>query len=165
MIFRNYPVLFFIVLLLPVSDTLADNQAIIEDAWIADAPPIAQIRAGYLKLHNKGDQAITIKSFSSPDFKRIELHKTVVAEGMVKMEEVRKLSIEPGQYVEFKPGGYHLMLFNPKRKLARGDKVKFQLQLHNNKTSTFQAVVRQRGDNMDHRHEHHHKCGGKCGGK
>lgn len=156
MTIKKYPVLFFLALLLPISYAHANHQASIEDAWIADAPPIAKIRAGYLKLHNKGNHTITIKSFGSTDFARIELHKTVVAGGMVKMEKVQKLSIKAGQNIEFKPGGYHLMLFNPKRKLVKGDQIKLWLKLEDNKMTSFSAIVRKRGEHMGSNHEHHH---------
>lgn len=43
----------------------ANHQATVKDAWIADAPPVAKIRAGYLHLHNNGAHTISIKGFSS----------------------------------------------------------------------------------------------------
>lgn len=136
---------------------LADHRANIHHAWIADAPPVAKIRAGYLKLHNDGKHTILIKDFNSPDFKRVELHKTVVEGGMVKMEEVKQLNIKPGEQVEFKPGGYHLMLFNPKRKLKPGDKINFSIRFKDGITTTFTAEVKKRSGKMhqEHNHDHH----------
>lgn len=162
---NKYKFLFaLLVLSVPYGLVYAKDSVTVKDAWIADAPPIAKIRAAYLTLHNQGNHTVSVKSISSPDFAKVELHKTVVAAGMVKMEEVKHLSIEAGKSVEFKPGGYHLMLFNPTHKLTKGDKVKFKLELQNNMTTSFTAVVRKRDSgNM---HEHQHKCGGgKCGGK
>lgn len=141
--------------MLPAPSALGGQQLVIEQAWIADAPAIASIRAGYLQLHNKGKQAVTIKGFSSADFSRIEFHKTVVADGMVKMEEIKSLTIQPGERIEFKPGGYHLMLFDPKHRLNKGDKIKLLVRLNDKTTAAFTAVVRERGDNMQHNHHHH----------
>ena len=158
---KNIQFLFFALFLgvIPFTAAQANHQAIIEDAWIAEAPPIAKIRAGYLKLYNKGKHPIEIKSFSSPDFKDIELHQSVIVNGMVSMEEIEHLVIKSGQSIEFKPGGYHLMLFNPVHKLSAGDKVKIQIQLKDNMTTDFTAVVRKRGrdvhDNHDHQHHQH----------
>ena len=134
----------------------ANHQAMIQDAWVADAPPVATIRAGYLKLINNGSHAISIKSFRSPDFARVELHKTIVADGMVKMEEVKQLTIEAGDTVEFKPGGYHLMLFNPRKKLKIGDQIKLHVLLKDHMQTIFSAVVRKRGATMEQEHHHHH---------
>lgn len=128
----------------------------IKDAWIADAPATTTIRAAYLQLHNTGSHTIIVKDFSSPDFARIELHKTIVEGGMMKMEEVKHLSIKPGERFEFKPGAYHLMLFTPRRKLHEGDKVTMQVRLEDDTTAGFTAVVRKRGDAApDHEHHHH----------
>jgi len=135
---------------------LANNHVMISDAWIADAPPVAKIRAGYLKLHNMGTHTISIKDFSSPAFARIELHKTVIEDGMVKMQEVKQLSVKPGEQIEFKPGGYHLMLFTPRQKLQQGDKINLTIRLKDGMTSSFTATVQKRGDSMQHDHEHHH---------
>ena len=134
---------------------LANQQVIVKDAWIADAPAVSRIRAAYLQLHNTGKHTIVIKKFSSPDFASIELHKTMMDNGMMKMEEVPHLSIKAGEQVEFKPGAYHLMLFTPKRKLKTGDKVKIQIRFDNNKTSPFSAEVRKRDSGMQHDHGHH----------
>lgn len=153
----------FLLVAIPFSTAQADHQALVEDAWIADAPPVAKIRAAYLKLHNKGNHPVEIKSFNSPDFENIELHQTVIVNGMVSMEEIEHLIVKTGESIEFKPGGYHLMLFNPKRKLVSGDKIKFQMQLKDNMKTDFIAVVRKRDRDMMHQQ---HKCGdGKCGGK
>ncbi len=127
----------------------------VNDAWIADAPAVARIRAGYLKLHNNADHEIAIKGFRSADFASIELHKTMIENGMMKMDEIPYLYLKAGEQVEFKPGGYHLMMFTPKRKLNTGDKVEIQILYGNGKTSTFRAEVRKRGNQMQHDHEHH----------
>lgn len=134
---------------------LANHQATIRDAWIADAPSVAKIRAGYLKIHNEGTHTIIIKDFSSPEFARIELHKTVVTDGMVEMEKIKQLTIKPGHHIEFKPGDYHLMLFTPRHNLKRGDKVNLTIRSKDNLTSSFTAVVRRRDDSMQHDHKHH----------
>lgn len=133
----------------------ADHQLTVSSAWIADAPPVVKIRAGYLKLHNKGTHTIRIKDFSSPDFSHIELHKTVAENNMVRMEEIKHLSIKPGQEIEFKPGSYHLMLFTPQKKLKVGNSIKLSIRLIDDSTSSFTAVIRERGDSMQHDHQHH----------
>ncbi|MDH5445187.1 MAG: copper chaperone PCu(A)C [Gammaproteobacteria bacterium] len=156
MIIKNHPVLLLSFLILLPTTAWSNHQAVISDAWIADAPPVSKIRAAYLRLENTGDHPISIKSFTSQDFDRIELHKTIVADGIVKMEKINKLVIEKGQHIMFKPGGYHLMLFNPKRKLKKGDKVKLQITLRDNNTTEFVATVLKRGEHKQMDHEHHH---------
>jgi len=139
------------------SHTLLANHSVeINDAWISDAPPSAKIRAGYLTMHNPGEHEIVIKSFSSKDFARIELHKTTLKDGMMKMEEIKNLTLKSGESIEFKPGGYHLMLFSPKEKLKKADKVRISVQLSGDETTFFTATVQKRGDDLQQNHEHHH---------
>jgi copper(I)-binding protein len=49
--------------------------------------------------------------------------------GVMKMREVKGgLEIKPGETVELKPGGYHLMFVDLKEPLAQGQRVKVTLQ-------------------------------------
>lgn len=152
---KYFPGLILLLGLVSLPAAAAGPQAVIEDAWIADAPPVAKIRAAYLKLHNKGNRTLTVKAFSSPAFARIEMHQTILSGGMMHMQPVKHLALKPGESIEFKPGGYHLMLFDPQRRLAIGDQIKLQLQLADNTTTTFTAVVRQRGAHMHHHPQQH----------
>ena len=49
-------------------------------------------------------------------------------QGVMKMREVKDgLEIKPGETVELKPGGYHVMFVDLKQPLKQGDKVKVTL--------------------------------------
>jgi copper(I)-binding protein len=49
--------------------------------------------------------------------------------GVMKMRPIAKgLEIMPGQTVEFKPGGYHVMFVGLKKQLTQGEHVKATLQ-------------------------------------
>lgn len=144
---NKFPVLLiFIVLFLSVS-VHASSKVEVHDAWVADAPPVAKIRAGYLTIVNNKPHTIIISSFSSPDFTSIEIHRTFKKGGMVGMEQIDGLRIKSGQKIELVPGGKHLMMFNPKRKFKKGDNIKITIHFANGKTSQFTATVRERGNN------------------
>lgn len=149
----NYSLLAFLIF---ANSALASQAIVIQDAWIADAPPVTKTRAGYLSLHNTAKHPLQVHSFSSPDFTHVELHRTVLTNGMAKMEEIRDLTINSDQKIDFKPGSYHLMLFNPKRKLAVGDKVSIRVMLKDNISKSFTATVRKRGSGQNSNHKHHH---------
>jgi len=47
----------------------------------------------------------------------------------MRMRPIRLLDLPPGDTVELKPGGHHMMLMDLKRPLAVGEKIKVNLQL------------------------------------
>ncbi len=72
--------------------------------------PGMQMSAGYLKLTNNSDAAITISLVTSPQFEAVEIHETVIENEISRMVELADVTIEPGSSVAFEPGGKHLML-------------------------------------------------------
>jgi len=56
------------------------------------------------------------------------LHQTVMQGGTAKMVHRHKIEIPKGMKLAFKPGGYHLMMMKPKRKLKVGDQVTVALE-------------------------------------
>lgn len=93
------------------------------DAWVRAAPPGASMLAGYATLKNTGDAPLSILTAQSDAFRMTSLHETVIQEGVSKMRELHRLSIEPGATVELAPGGKHLMLMQPRHDIAVGEKV------------------------------------------
>ena len=56
---------------------------------------------------------------------RVEVHEMATVEGVMKMRPVKDgLEIKPGQSVELKPGGLHLMMLDLKQQLQQGQRVK-----------------------------------------
>jgi len=130
---------------------------LVRDAWIREAPPGASVLAGYLQLENRGPETLVLDTLSSRDFGRIELHRTLVEEGVARMQPVGQLEIAAGESVSLEPGGMHLMLFSPGRPLQAGDRVEFSIQLANGASHAFEATVRRgAADEADQHHHHHH---------
>jgi copper(I)-binding protein len=93
------------------------------DAWIRAAPPGAMMMAGYVTLKNTGDARISILTVQSDAFRDASIHETIVDRGVSKMRELPRLDIDAGATIELKPGGRHLMLSNPRQKIAVGEKI------------------------------------------
>ena len=90
--------------------------------------------AGYLTITNNGDKNVDLVETSSPDYGMAMLHVTVTEGSTSKMEMVDKLTVPAHQKVVFEPGHYHLMLEEPKHKLAPGDTIKLELKFSNGDT-------------------------------
>lgn len=150
---------FFIALLL-LNITFAEiaaNEGIrIEQAWIPEAPPVASVMAGYMRITNTTDKAVTILSVKSPAFDRVEIHKTVEENNMARMIKQDSLSLPPEKQTDFSPGGLHLMLMQPKQPLVAGDSVYIELGFSDGTKLKTKFTVKKSGTNQTHDHHHHH---------
>lgn len=98
----------------------AHAELLIEDAWIAAAPPGAGAHAAYALLRNTGTQTQVCTAASSADFGAAEIHRSLIEEGRHRMLRGQQIQIAAGQTTALAPGGLHLMLFRPVRPLAPG---------------------------------------------
>ena len=69
--------------------------------------------AGYLEISNRSGEAIRIDRVSSPEYGSVEMHETVIEDGIARMREIPVLEIAAGDTVVFERGGKHLMLMQP----------------------------------------------------
>ncbi len=138
MIIIRYP----LIILLLCSPAHAASPVTILDPWIREAPPNMHHLAAYMRIGNESEQVITLVDILSEDFSEIEIHKTSMEDGMGSMEYVQQLDILPNKVATFKPGGYHLMLMGPKRRLQVGDQVGFKLVFANGTEIPVIFVVR-----------------------
>ncbi len=115
-----------IALLLIPAGALAERGLVISDAWSPEAPP-GRMMAGFMELHNTGEDTIVLIDGESPLFGHVEIHTMSMEEGVMRMRRLDELAIEPGEVVELRPGGLHLMLIDPKQPLALGDSIDITL--------------------------------------
>ena len=95
----------------------------ISNPRVKNLPPSVPVRAGYMTLHNPESKAVSIVSLNSDAFGSIEIHQTIAQDGMMRMERVPTLTIEPDSTVQLAPGGLHLMMMNPVEPAGIGDKI------------------------------------------
>jgi copper(I)-binding protein len=106
----------------------AKDSISVSDIVIREMLPGVKSTAGYLKISNHSDSKVVLKSVSSPLSSRIEIHEHTMTNGMMKMQQVKgDINIPAHGELVFQPGGYHLMVFNPGKKVKKG--MTFDLQL------------------------------------
>ena len=93
------------------------------NGYVRLPPPGMNMTAAFGALTNLSGSAMTIVAVSSPQFSDVSLHRTVLENGVAKMRETSSLTIETGQQLIMKPGGYHLMLMGSKADLGKNDQV------------------------------------------
>jgi len=133
---------------------LADTKLEIDDAWIAEAPPVSKVMAAYMEIANETRQDHQATSMQCKEFERAEFHRTVEKDGMARMEHQQVLNIKANSELVLKPGGYHIMLFNPARRLQAGDKTGCSLTFDGGSRVNFELEVKKSAVE-DHSHHHH----------
>ena len=109
---------------------LVTGLAVLMAACGTDAPPLVasdvvvkppmpgmKMTAGYLTLHNNTGEDITIDRVTSPQFGSVEMHETIIEDGVSRMSRLDEVVLPAGEAVQFEPGGKHLMLMRPDENL------------------------------------------------
>ena len=87
-------------------------------------PTTSQAKSGgaFLALDNRGRAGDRLISVASPVADKVELHTHSMDGTVMRMRPVEGgIALPPGQKVELKPGGMHVMLIGLKRQLKEGE--------------------------------------------
>lgn len=117
-----------LLLLLPAARASAGGLEV-RDAWIREAPPTAAVLAGYAELANGGDAPLRVVGASSAGFRAVELHEIRMDQGVMRMRALESVVVPARGSVRLAPGGDHLMLLDPARPLAAGDRVGIRFEV------------------------------------
>jgi copper(I)-binding protein len=126
-----------------------------ENAWVPWAPPGLKVHVAYMTIVNRGATDQIIVSAESPDYERIELHRSVIKDGVSTMEAIGEVKVPANGRVEFAPTGLHLMLIGPRRPQALDGHVQIVLRLNSGEEVDVSAVIRRRDDAGHGAHSHH----------
>ncbi|GGC84142.1 DUF1775 domain-containing protein [Chelatococcus reniformis] len=97
----------------------------IRSPWARATPAGAKVAGGYLAVTNDGKAADRLIGGSFDIAGEVQIHEMKVEDGVMRMRPLDKgIELPPGQTVELKPGGFHLMLMGLKQQLKTGDTVK-----------------------------------------
>ncbi len=123
---------------------MADSsQVLFKNGWIKQLPPVVPMRAGYMSIENNSEQQLEIIAFQSDAFERVEMHETLMQDGIMKMQEQESFILPARSRVELNPGGKHLMLISPKQAMQLGDDINLVVTFSDNSTQAIQLEVRQ----------------------
>lgn len=101
----------------------------ISGPWARATPKGASVGGAYMTITNTGSVADRLVGGSSDVSGRFEIHEMSMDNGVMKMRPLDKgLTIKPGQTIELKPGGNHVMFVGLNRTLEEGQHVKATLE-------------------------------------
>ncbi|MBL7545309.1 MAG: copper chaperone PCu(A)C [Bdellovibrionaceae bacterium] len=113
----------------------------------------SNVTAGYVEIENKSKSPRKVVLSSVEGFKAFETHETIEDAGKMSMKKVDEYTIAPESKLKLKPGGKHLMLFDPVKKIADGDSLAVKFKIDGKEHSVqFKVIPRTK---TDHNHDHH----------
>jgi hypothetical protein len=139
------------VVLLLIPPILNAAPLAFENARIPEAPPGAQTMAAYMKIVNNDDRERIISSISSQEFGKVEMHESIIEEGIARMQAVNSLKIAAHSSLELAPGGIHLMLLEPEKDFMHGELIVLHLNEIDGTEHTLIVTVKK----MQAQHHHH----------
>ena len=145
---------FFVCLFFITTANAADSLQI-ENAWSPEAPPVAKVMAGYMKITNLTNNDIKILSAKSNLFKRVEIHLTEMSNGIMRMIKQENLNIKAKGHIELKPGGLHMMLMGKLKPIKADSVIAVSLTLDNGETINLNLAVKNEPQEEHHHHHHH----------
>ena len=150
--------LLIITSLFSISTANAESSLKIENTWSPEAPPVAKVMAGYMKISNITSKDVKITSAKSKLFKTVEIHLTQMKNGMMNMVKQENLTIKANSYIELKSGGLHMMLIGKSKPITKGMSIPVTLTLNTNEKIDIKLKVKvdNEPEMMNHDHHHHH---------
>ena len=130
--------LLILVMLFPAS---AFAELDITDARIKNLPPTVPVRAGYMTIHNPSQVAVSIVAIHSKAFASVEIHRSVMQDGMMRMDLVEALEIDADTSLKLAPGGLHLMMMQPVEATRPGEQIEIILQLSDGSKQSLKMEV------------------------
>ena len=114
----------------------------IEAPWARATPGGAKVGGAYLKIINNGTQPDRLLGGTLSGAADVEVHEMSMSNNVMKMRHLKEgLEIKPGQTVELKPGGYHLMLTGLRDGLKQGQKLSGTLKFEKAGTAEIEYTV------------------------
>jgi len=100
--------------------------------WLPGALPMA----GYFVITSHVSGPLRLTGATSPAFGGVMMHRSVEEAGIARMVHVGGVDLPPDRPVAFAPGGYHLMLMQPRQDLHTGEEVPVTLRFSDDRTVT-----------------------------
>ncbi|AJC23521.1 copper chaperone PCu(A)C [Pandoraea pulmonicola] len=129
------------VVFVPRTRAESANSMKVSDCWVQVAPGAA-VAAGYFSLTNIGNTTVSLVGATSPAFGMAMLHRSRYEGGIAKMMNVGRVPVPAHATLTFSPGGYHVMLEEPRGTPGKRANILLALTFSNGEQLTTQCVVK-----------------------
>jgi hypothetical protein len=114
-------------------------QIAVMDPWVRGTVAAQKATGAFMQLKSATD--VTLVGATSPIAGVTEVHEMKMDGGVMRMSAVPRLELPAGKVVDFKPGGYHVMLMDLKQPLKDGDRVPVTLTFQDKAGKRFDVDV------------------------
>jgi periplasmic copper chaperone A len=129
----------------------------IDHPWTRATPGGAKVGGGFMKITNTGTETDRLIGGSAEIAKAFEVHEMKMEGSTMMMRALDKgLEIKPGETVELKPGGFHVMFLDLQAPIKDGEKLKGQLVFEKAGKVEVEYKVEPRGTASPSGHDAHH---------
>ena len=134
-----------LVLCLGVAPALAAPASVtVSDCWVRLLPGTLP-SAGYFSVMNVSDKTINLVGVQTDSFGMAMLHQTQRNGSTSEMVMVEKAPVPANETLKFAPGGYHLMLEEPKHALKVGSSIRMTFEFDDGEKVASGCAVRSAG--------------------
>lgn len=140
-------ILFILTTILMACSSSQSDNVTFDDLIIYAPRAGSSVTAGFTNISNSTGEAITIDAITSPQFNIVEIHETIIDNGVAKMLKIEKLIIDNDESVALKPGGKHLMLIGAKKVILEGEEINLIVKLSNDQTMNLKTPAVSRFSN------------------
>ncbi len=132
------------------ADSYQVGDLVVEAPWSRASPGGAG--GAFMVIHNAGRQSDRLISAASDMAARVEVHLTVMQDGVMRMRHAEDgVEVPAGGMAELKPGGFHVMLMGLTHPLEEGSSFPVTLVFEKAGEVTVDVQVRAAGA-MQHSH-------------
>jgi copper(I)-binding protein len=101
--------------------------------------------AAYFVIVNQGREADALIGATSEVASNTELHETQIVNDVAEMAPVSRVEVPARGRIEFKPGGYHVMLEGLTQDLVVGQTIRLTLQFEKGGPITVDVLIQSEG--------------------
>ncbi len=103
----------------------AQAQVEVKDPWVRGMVPAQKATGAFMRITSATPAKLV--GASSPAAGVVEIHRSTMEGGVMRMRPVESIELPAGREVELRPGGYHVMLMQVAKPLKEGETVPITL--------------------------------------
>ncbi len=127
----------------------------VRDAWTRASAPGQTVAGVYFDIASVADARLVAVQTDLTE--AAEIHRMSMEDGVMRMRAVGSVTLPAGQTVKFRPGGYHVMLFDLPRPLQAGEQISVDLLVEDEAGERSTLTVKVDVRNLDgSKVQHHH---------
>lgn len=138
-----FTLLFMAILSLCTANAFASDadDIKISNPYVREVPPGAMATGSFLTLKNTSQHTIRLVKASSDAAKTVQLHTHIHDQGVMKMRQVKNITILANSTTELKPGGLHIMLIGIQKPIVQGQIINLTLYFEDKSHVEIHAPV------------------------